>query len=969
MKTAVSFFYLKSYKAVCCLVFLWVANVCLGQDDPNVTFPSPQAWSFIRYGNTPVNLYTGTVMAEIPLYRYTDPDFDFPVSVKYASNGFLPNKASGVVGYDWLLNVGGVISRTVRGMPDDECNMEGVKDIYGNKREVKGYYYFWNNSLSVNPETWVCEMFASERYFPFFYTYFKLGDRYYDVQPDIFHFNFMGYSGSFQLEANGRIHVYNTSVSKGDIKVETIHFNTLSDSYFILRTGDGYRYRFGTFGGNGIDYSYPETGTLPHNKTISSWYLYEISAPNGRKVSLSYNQSGESRIYSPVVNTTFHRNSTSSGAGIRTNPVPLISQTARLSSVNIDNKVFLNFQYDTARAETTVSKGLLAMGKKLTSIIVTEELSGHREQLKKCDFFYTYPSLGNAKLFLEKVRISGEGDYRMSYHDLTSYCPLTATYQMDHWGYYNGKGTDEIPAAVNPVTHEEVLTSTLRDPVFSKGIYGMLKKLTYPTQGYTCFEYEGHSYAKAVKRDLEGAFLATLRNVVNSVAGGVRIRKITDYTGEQAVFSREFLYQQEDKTKSSGILLHYPRYSLCVKVARSKSEEFYFQQSSCYNYNSLDANHIEYSRVLEKQTDGSAVEYCFSNYATVPDQVGGIPVFTVSVPQLGTWQIVNNFDYFKNLTMEPVSFHNQRGKLVMKRVLNPQGHVVSREEQLYGKKPLAYTERILITGNAGYKARTLVDDYTLDRVRQVDYYGTDSIVSQIAYQYNAWGQPVIVDNSCGDGSFHRTYTTYVTDIPEASRTNIDNQMLSDHQIRFPLRTEIKRRQADGSEVLTGGEKNTYALFNGLIQLRGHYKRDILMDGYSLLYSCDAYDKQGRLLQYTDALGLKTVYVWGYGGLYPVASIRNAELAEVAKVTGLFGIRQTPLIAGLSSEQETELRKLSGAHVITCQYAPFKGISRYTDPAGVTCNYEYDAFGRLIRVTDREGRLKDEYVYHIWQAHP
>lgn len=64
---------------------------------------------------------------------------------------------------------------------------------------------------------------------------------------------------------------------------------------------------------------------------------------------------------------------------------------------------------------------------------------------------------------------------------------------------------------------------------------------------------------------------------------------------------------------------------------------------------------------------------------------------------------------------------------------------MSREEQLYGKKPLAYTERILITGNAGYKARTLVDDYTLDRVRQVDYYGTDSIVSQIAYQYNAWG--------------------------------------------------------------------------------------------------------------------------------------------------------------------------------------------------------------------------------------
>lgn len=71
--------------------------------------PTPQTWSFIRYGNTPVNYYTGTAQADVLLYEYSDPDFQFSLSAGYASNGFLPQRQTGILGLNWFLNCGGTL--------------------------------------------------------------------------------------------------------------------------------------------------------------------------------------------------------------------------------------------------------------------------------------------------------------------------------------------------------------------------------------------------------------------------------------------------------------------------------------------------------------------------------------------------------------------------------------------------------------------------------------------------------------------------------------------------------------------------------------------------------------------------------------------------------------------------------------------------------------------------------------------
>ena len=49
--------------------------------------PTPQTWAFMRYGNTPVDYYTGTARVDVPIYTYSDNDFNIPISASYASTG------------------------------------------------------------------------------------------------------------------------------------------------------------------------------------------------------------------------------------------------------------------------------------------------------------------------------------------------------------------------------------------------------------------------------------------------------------------------------------------------------------------------------------------------------------------------------------------------------------------------------------------------------------------------------------------------------------------------------------------------------------------------------------------------------------------------------------------------------------------------------------------------------------------
>ena len=117
--------YLKCIQIMCTLlVGIGPGFTAAAQDYEVFSFnstiePSVETFSIAQYGKLEPSLYTGTMSYSLPLYVYEDPDFTIPISLDYSFNGYKPSVHSGTVGYGWALNCGGIITREVKGMPDD----------------------------------------------------------------------------------------------------------------------------------------------------------------------------------------------------------------------------------------------------------------------------------------------------------------------------------------------------------------------------------------------------------------------------------------------------------------------------------------------------------------------------------------------------------------------------------------------------------------------------------------------------------------------------------------------------------------------------------------------------------------------------------------------------------------------------------------------------------------------------------
>ena len=135
------------------------------QDMPNLIPPSPESSSIIKYTNTNVNLYTGTPSLSIPIYTASFRNASIPISLNYTGfGGIKVEEVAPWVGLGWTLNAGGVVSRTVKGKPDETYAV--------------GY-------LSL-PEPPISETIPEELE--------KIANSVHDGEPDQFYFNVNGMS-------------------------------------------------------------------------------------------------------------------------------------------------------------------------------------------------------------------------------------------------------------------------------------------------------------------------------------------------------------------------------------------------------------------------------------------------------------------------------------------------------------------------------------------------------------------------------------------------------------------------------------------------------------------------------------------------------------------------------------------------------------------------------------------------------
>lgn len=430
---------------------------------PNVIPPSPTAYALGTYGNTPVGLFTGSQNISIPIYTYKTANLEVPISMSYSSNGVKVDEISTNVGQSWNLSFGGVISRIVRDKPDEE---RGEYPIPMSLTESMGRY----SPPALD-----------------FYQY--IGENDVDTEADIFNFNFGKYSGKFLFNNEGGILLMPAQELKIEYTLSPASIN------FVITAPDGIKYYFDNqevttqrvLGGG---HSIP-------NITVSSWYLTKIVHPKGDEIQFIYNDviSTYTASKSQTYKMLYPRIQYDEAGGLEQYTgglSPMYEHTISLAgkaikSIKSTNPIYgeIAFTYLTASSADVTSGN-----NKLSQITIKDKAAA---EIDRINFIYTTTT--KKRVFLDKIQFKDVNqNYQFEYDNRDNF-PERLSLSQDHWGYYNGKSNVNIVPKLTAYQLESVnYNGADKEPVESFAKTGLLTKITYPTKGYTLFDYEANDY-------------------------------------------------------------------------------------------------------------------------------------------------------------------------------------------------------------------------------------------------------------------------------------------------------------------------------------------------------------------------------------------------------------------------------------------------------------------------------------------
>ena len=131
-----------------------------------------------------------------------------------------------------------------------------------------------------------------------------------------------------------------------------------------------------------------------------------------------------------------------------------------------------------------------------------------------------------------------------------------------------------------------------------------------------------------------------------------------------------------------------------------------------------------------------------------------------------------------------------------------------------------------------------------------------------------------------------------------------------------------------------------------------------------------YDHWGNPLEVQQQGQPTKTYLWGYGGLRPVAEIVPIGYAQTRSIIGPSNVDAIASAGnGPTDAQFTQIRSslataYSSAQVSLYTYDLSFGISSVEDPSGRKTIYGYDGAGRLTAVKDEDGNLMEGYLYEL-----
>jgi hypothetical protein len=508
--------------------------------------PSPNASALLRYANVPVDEHSGIASVVLPVDKLSGRQLSVPITLSYHGSGNKVQDLASNVGLGFVLNSGGVITRVMRGLPDESLH---------------GYQYYGTKVSSNTIDSAYLNATINNKI---------------DGEPDMFYFNFLGHTGKMVIDTLGNAQY----LPDQGIRVIRHPIHNSPDSTnnsWVVKDLYGTTYEFGS------DTSSRETTIVnlagkPLSQAItyiSSWYLKKITTADGvETMNFSY-ISGPNMTYEQyrkVVTYNIHYYCVDKRKGIFSSAV---SHTQTLSVINADTTdvstviEVLNPRY--------LSRIYNDMGSITFSYLTRQDVSGG-ESLNQIKVFNVYDSAtplrtytfnesyflspnpnsptdpDSKRLRLDCITLQGRSTetkqlYSFSYNQQTLLPPRNSN-DFDHWGYYTtlDKRGGAPSTNISPDKYGNYVEGfEMRVPDSSRMQANILTKVRTLNGGYTAFAYEANTYA------YDG---------VSNFGGGIRIKMITelDSLGQLTPIITRYTYQSDNGGTSGMIYNPRPYY-------------------------------------------------------------------------------------------------------------------------------------------------------------------------------------------------------------------------------------------------------------------------------------------------------------------------------------------------------------------------------------------------------------------------
>ncbi|CAI8706296.1 DUF5977 domain-containing protein [Chryseobacterium sp. IT-36CA2] len=1000
-------------------------------------FPtSPSTASFLRYGDIQNSEFTGTNSPTIPLYTIQNGDITIPLNLDYTSgNGIKVSDEASSVGLGWNLGMPTIV-QSVLGSDDFDTAVQKLKiDLHYQPSTPWGVLNYNDQYLETkdgvsepagyiqSPEigkyTYYYSVYHNLPVNGIFHTYGNWVE--YDSSPDIFTLNLFGEKIEFFIS------------NHKDINSSSPVFACLKKGYQIKF--DKPTNVFKVIAPNGITYEFGRNEEVRIFGTINrNFVLTKITDKNQYIVNFNYSE------YSNVINfipqsknLNYNRGSQSTwtpGCGglptfwggqyvyaAKYRPPNLSSDAYQTQQASDSYFISNTPSYNSAQNYLLVSKISGEFGSvdfsysnredfptgRLDNLIVKNKVSN--QIVKNIDFQYDYSVAVNnnfqnpdtssynedrmkKRLFLKNIVVNQLEKYRFDYNNPQN-LPRKDSYAVDYWGYYNGalnnqtyfaKPTDFSIAYLNqlPITS---VNNNKKTSDINFVTSGLLKKMTYPTQGYSVFNYELHNADNLISNYNPSTI---------NTGKGVRLESQANYDFNTNLVNKvKFIYENGYSTNPLDLVKEYVNKKYSTSGGYETSTIISFNSSNNYSASSLSSgDYVGYGKVTKIQVDNANNEKgrIISNYNINPDVFYRFwqDQLPVSIPTTKNSGIENG----KLISQIITNSNNQK----LQEVINE--YDTRYSNIYYGTIFSPISEYLYIckgwtnggSAPAGDPDPNSIRDVSvvahypifskeslLSKTKTIDYLTGQELITTSNQDYNTNNFLISKSVTFPDGKYNAENIQYST---EKGNTKLINANI----LNTPLQTQTIGNLINGSLKTTSLIETKYDNISHL-NPTSVLSYNIANNQPSTEVTYDLYDK-GNLLQYTTKEGTPITIIWGYKSNQPIAKVEGGNYSQVMQAFGLDANNNTsyqqleiveksnldidPISEGLLISKLDGFRnkpELKDFKITTYAYDPLIGVKTIIQPSGLREVYKYDSSNRLENIKDNEGKIIKEFVYN------